>query len=534
MKASDHLWRLVHFLDKAESRFFRLFAQLQKGRKQYEHLYEAVSKVKNLDKYDESLIREQLDREGKLPARSFAVTKMYLFDNILKALRLLEEDKTVENRVRKLYHEASVLLSRGLINKSFSCVREAKQLAEKYECFSVLADLLSLEIYHNFVYLKPSGDPLAELEALYREKQTVLEKMALDAEANWLRDQAYILYRTWNTQPGESREARIRELRNHPFLKEPGKPRTFRSELFFHHAWALIYYIENKNKRLALYHSDRTLEIWDKYPAFKKEYPRLYKVNLFANLGTRHSFNNYLGFEDTLNEARKLESRTISEKTSDFQDTAHYHLLFLINACRFEEARQLVAELEEKIKGYSRRKYPLRKDKMITLYHNTAVLFFLAEEYDETLRWAQKLRKISGKKSMARLDIQYFAYILKLLVHFEKGEADKLDHIEPYVKKKLKTNDMLSGFDASVLSHIRKLNKSYIAEEDRKIYEGLLAEIKSSEQKHTKIRGRAEIKLWVESKLQRKKIADLLREQFEAAMAEARALSHSNDKAPSA
>lgn len=534
MKASDHLWRLVHFMDKAESRFFRLFARLQNGKKKYEHLYEAVSKAKNPDKYDEALIREQLDREGKLPARSFAVTKIYLFDNLLKALRILEEDKTVENRVWKLYHEASVLFSRGLMSKSLSYIREAKQLAEKHECFSVLADLLSLETYHNFFHLKTSGAPLAEFEALYREKKTVLEKMALDTEANWLRDQAYILYRTWNTQPGESREARIQELRNHPFFKEPGQFRTFRSELFYHHAWALIYYVENKNKSLALYHSNKTLEIWNKYPAFKKEYPRLYKVNLFANLGTRHSYNNYLGFEDILDEARNLESRTIFERTSDFQDTSHYHLLFLINTCRFEEAKQLVADLEEKIKDYFRRKYPLRKDKMITLYHNIAVLFFLAEEYDETLRWAQKLRKIAGKKSMTRLDIQYFAFILKLLVHFEKGESDKLDHIEPYVKKKLKTNEMLSEFDASVLSHIRKLNKSYIAEEDRKIYEGLLAEIEASEKKHTKIRGRAEIKLWVESKLQRKKIADLLREQFEAAMARARALSHSNDKSPSA
>ncbi|MCB0585448.1 MAG: hypothetical protein KDD06_09005 [Phaeodactylibacter sp.] len=519
MKPSDYLWRLIHYMEKAESRYFRLFAGMQNGKKNYEYLYEEVSKVKKLEKYDEALIRERLDKAGKVPARSFAVTKKYLFENLMRSLRLLHEDRDMESRVRKLYDEATLLFSRGLTEKSLEYTLEAKRLAEKYELFSILIDLLGLEIQHAFFSIKPSKSPFARFEALYREKKAAQEKLAQETEANRLRDQAFILYRTRNTQQGKDKERRIKELQNQPFLREPGKFLSFRSELYYHHAWAFIYLVENINKERALYHSGKTLEVWDKYPIFKEEYPRLYKVNLFGYLGNCHSFKDYSNYQITLEKARRLKSRTLTEKASDFQDTAHYELLFLINTNCYNEALKLAGELEEKIKDYFRRKYPLRKDKLVTFYYNTSLLLFVTGHYEDALRYIGEIRKVG--KTDIRLDIQYFTRILKLLILFEQGKYDQLDYKEPYVKKILKNNDMYSEFDATVLGHLRKLIKGDIESEERKTYQALLKDIGFSEEKFKKVRGREEIKIWARSKIERRPMAEVLTEMNEAAMAKA-------------
>ena len=122
---------------------------------------------------------------------------------------------------------------------------------------------------------------------------------------------------------------------------------------------------------------------------------------------------------------------------------------------------------------------------------------------------------------MTRLDIQYFTRILQLLIFFEKGENDQLDYKEPYVKKLLKNDDMLSAFDETVLSHLRKLNKSVNTGEEREIYQGLLSDIGSSEEKFKKVRGREEVKIWAKSKLENRKMAEILWEENQAAMAKA-------------
>lgn len=512
MKQGDHLWRLVYFMDKAEARHFRLFSQMQSGKKQYEYLYDEVNKVGKLEDYDEGLIRERLDRRGKIPARSFAVTKKYLFDTLLKSLRLLHEDRTVESRIRKQYEEASLLFQRGIMDKSQAHIREAKKQAVQYECFSVLLDLIDLEISHELLSLKRAKDPFSRIEALHREKEAVLGKLAQESEANKLRDLVFGLYRTANTQMGQKQARQLRDLKKQAFLKEPGGFTSFRSELFFHHSWGLIHTIENINPQQVFYHYRKMLEIWDKYLLFQKEYTRLYQVYLFGYLGTCHSFRDYSEFEAVLQKAEKLKPRTIFDQTSSFQDTSHYRQLFLMNTCRHEDALRFVKELDEKISWFRRRRYPLREDKLITLYYNISILLFVNERFDETMERLEKIRR-ELRDSQARLDVQYFTRILELLILFEKGEHDKLDHKEPYVKKLLMANDMLSEFDETVLGYIRKLNKGDTSSEAKALYQGLLDYIEASEKKFRKIRGREEVKIWAKSKLTGRPMTELMREQ---------------------
>ncbi|MCA9457527.1 MAG: CHAT domain-containing protein [Nitrospira sp.] len=438
-----------------------------------------------------------------------------LVKQLIEAVQpFLHEDKTVESRIRQRHDEALLLFKRGIMEKSLRYLQEAKKQAEQYECFTLLVDILNLELQHELASLGTIEAPYSHFEGLHREKEVVLEKLALETEAQHIRDLAFILYRTANTQGIERTLKQLMELKSRAFLQQPGKFSSFRAKLFFHHSWGLIHTVENINPTLTFSHHLKALELWDRHPIFKKEYPRLYKLNLFNYLSIRHSYRDYSDFEAVLNKAQEIESRTIVDKTSDFHDTYHYRLLYLMNTGSYEEALSLVEELEEKISDLTRQKYPLRKNKLITLYYNISILLFVIERYDEALEWIQKLRKEIQKSTATRQDIQYFAYILKLLIQFEKGEANQLDYREPYIKKLLRDNDMLSEFDEMVLTHIRRLNKSSLASEDHKLYQAMLRDIESSEKKFKKVRGREEVKLWVKSKLSERKMTDILKEEF--------------------
>ncbi|MCB0597943.1 MAG: hypothetical protein H6557_23370 [Lewinellaceae bacterium] len=517
MKSSDYLWRLVHFMDKSEARRFRLLAQTHNGDKNYLHLYDEVRKAKIAEEYDEAVIRESLDKDKKVPKGSFSVTKNYLLDNLLKALRFLNEESTVEGKIQRFYNEAQLLYDRGILAKSTKRLQKAKKLAKKYQCFPLLLDILRLEVNLLLSTMSSSQPEVSyqNMASLYAEQETAVKSLAQETEYHRLMHQAFVLFHTRNTMLGEKGAQLLQELKKSPALKKPERFLSFRSELLFHHAWGLIYTMENINPNLIFSHYQKTLEVWEKYPMFKKEYTRSYKVYLFNFLATCHSQQDYSSFGAILQKTQEMESRTIFERSRDFHNTYHYKLLLLMNSGEAEAAQNLAREVEEKVRLYKKRRYPLQQNKLLSLYYNIAVLLFASENFESALHWTEKIRK-ELRKAEARLDLKYFARILQLLILFERGEDDKLDHKEPYVKRLLKADNMLSEFDDTVLRYIRKLSKCRLPREERELFRGLLQEIQESEAKYRKISGREEVKLWAQSHLEGKKMIDLLREKFQA------------------
>ncbi len=520
MKPSDHLWRLVHLMDKSEARHFRLMAQVNNARKngekkKYEYLYDEIKSIEQAEGYNETAIREILNREGKVPAGSFSVTKNYLEDNLLKMLRYLNEDSTIEGKIRIFLDEAWLLFDRGIIERSAKYLKKARKLAQKYQCFTLLIEILKLEVNIQLSTMAQVERPYEKIARLYSEQEKAIKSLAQETEYNRLMNQAFILYQSRNTLPGEDGIQLLKALKESPALKTPERFRSFRSELLYHHAWGLVHTVENINPGQIFYHYQKTLEVWDKYPLFKKEYTRNYKLYLFNFLATCHTHQDYSSFEAILKKTEEMESRTIFERTRDFHNTYHYKLLFLMNSGKGEEAQALAAEVEEKVRAYKKQRYPLQQNKLLSLYYNIAILLFTTEKFTEAQRWTEKIRK-ELRKTSARQDLKYFSRILQLLILFESGEDDQLDYKEPYVKRLLKADNMLSEFDDMVLKYIRKLSKSRLPREDRRLYSSLLEEIEASEAKYRKIRGREEVKIWAQSHLEGKKMTSLVREKYQA------------------
>ena len=376
----DHLWLLIRFMDKAEARHFRMVSRLQQGGKQYEYLYDEISRIKHGKGYNEAEVREKLDKEGKIPAGNFAVTKNYLFDALLKSLLAVNEKASVDRQIWKLYQEAQLLFERGIWDKSLSRLHKAKGLAAKYQRFTFLIDILALESKHALLPQTPAESFSSLIARLDREMKEAIESLAQENEYTRIRNQAFAFFRTGNVSLGEKDIELLKELKQTAALQTPGRFLSFHSEALYHQIWFLIHRLEGVNKQAVRHSARMMVEVWESHPLFQEEYPRLYKVALFTYLSACHRKGDYTEFEEMLEKTDSIESRTIIERTSDFHDYYHYQLLFLLNTGRYEAAHQLARSLEKKLAEYTRLRYPLRKNKLITLYHNIAILLFVTEQ----------------------------------------------------------------------------------------------------------------------------------------------------------
>ena len=137
MLNSDPLYELVKSLSRSEKRYFKLQASLQTGKKNgdYVDLFEAIDKQ---SVWDESALKARFG-SGK----NYSALKRYLYDAILKSLRLFMADKNDRLAQLQLAQTAQVLLEKGLIQQALKVIDRLKVSCKKSD------DLQFLQLAEN-------------------------------------------------------------------------------------------------------------------------------------------------------------------------------------------------------------------------------------------------------------------------------------------------------------------------------------------------------------------------------------------------
>jgi tetratricopeptide (TPR) repeat protein len=127
MPKRDKLFLLVKSLTKSEKRYFSIFTQMHiKGDdNDYMKLFKEFERQEVLN---EQIIRENLSDE-KLMAH-YAVTKSYLYDLILKAMRSYSKHSP-DKKVLDLLQDAEFLYSKGIFDQALTLIEKAKEIASE-------------------------------------------------------------------------------------------------------------------------------------------------------------------------------------------------------------------------------------------------------------------------------------------------------------------------------------------------------------------------------------------------------------------
>ena len=494
MAVSNYLFELIKSLSPSEKRYFKLFSSLQKSRAEEKNYLRLFDFIAAQDAYDEEAILEAFAGENFI--KSLHVTKNYLYNLILKSLRIFEEErKNAHRQLSNLLMNASVLENRGLYDQSRDMLNRALKIAQKYD-----KHFFIIEILHKKISII-SGFQLKKIDENALDTFQLLDE-AFDRQS---KETAYLklYYRVslmMRTRDRENKQLKteVEEIAALPLLKIPPKKNSaFFTKVLFHLIHAAVFYFEEDMVQYnnAMYAS---LKVWDDHKQQKKESPHYYILQVANYLNSCHSVSDYSNFSERLQEIKSLRCTNFNEAAEAFQNVAFLELLYYLNTDNLDKAEQAIDGI---IQGLERYKKKINKARETSFYYNISILFFLVGKYEKALHWADKI--LNDEKNGHRKDLQRFAHILELIYHYELRNFRYAESRCQANYRKLKKWGSLNALEIMILKQFNSIlyptSKAELIERFRFINQKV-EELESEHDSNTFL-GIEELKIWLKSKL---------------------------------
>src|SRR3982751_1549027 len=192
---TDSLFQLIHSLQKAEKRNFKLYIKRSSGKEDLKiiQLFDALCK---LPEYDEKLLLKKLHPVTK---SQLANLKTHLYKQLLASLRLLKSTENIDLQLSEHLDYARLLYNKGLKLQSLKILEKAKEIAKENQKFNFLAQVISLEKKIETLHITRSS--LEKTEQLAEE---ALEISGHIDRVTRLSNLALLLYR-WYVKNGHAR-----------------------------------------------------------------------------------------------------------------------------------------------------------------------------------------------------------------------------------------------------------------------------------------------------------------------------------------
>ena len=176
----------------------------------------------------------------------------------------------------------------------------------------------------------------------------------------------------------------------------------------------------------------------------------------------------------------------------------------------FEAGLKLVPEVLQKLVRYERYVDPHR---VMVFYYKIAYLYFGNREYNKALDFLNDI--IHLKVGHLREDLQCYARLMQLLVHFELGNYELLEYLCNSVQRFLLKMKELNSLPMETLKFFRKIIKKPFGERDNaflSFQKQLLKISKDPFEKRALIY--LDIVTWVDSKINKKSLAQILKSKL--------------------
>ncbi len=439
---SDDLFNLVHSLTRQEKRYFRLLASMQRGEKKYLRLFEAISVQKE---HDDEQLRAALCDEGG--SEHLHVAKRYLFDMILRSLRLYREKNMPPLRTQNRLREVEILYEKGLMKPARKLWRKVREEAEYNGNY--LAMLIALEQEEK---LCRGGRGISATEFQKRREQMLLRLERL-CRLDYLNRRVLEVL----TDHGDvcKRKEMLREVVEDPLFHELPEGESFNyRELFFH--TRALYYFGLRRYRESLEELLRCNECFEDDPSLISRFPEVY-VKLLGNLITVLTRSGDSRSGEILTE---LGSRVASVLCASRCPVSvagklrvrilHYRLTHHARFGEFGECVALTAEAEENIERFG--PYADRFDVAHILYFLSCARFMQgdyrgAREYEE--------RIMVGREPRAGKPFYRFLRLYALILSFELGEIDRMENILRRIERSFARREAVPAIELLLHSFFR-------------------------------------------------------------------------------
>ena len=123
-RAPDILYQLIHSLEKAEKRHFKLYITRNSSNENLKivQLFDAMDKMKD---YDEKVLLKRLPAIQKSQLSNL---KAHLYKQLLASLRLLKSSDSLDLQLNEQFDYAHILYKKGLFQQSLRILERVKEL----------------------------------------------------------------------------------------------------------------------------------------------------------------------------------------------------------------------------------------------------------------------------------------------------------------------------------------------------------------------------------------------------------------------
>ena len=431
--SQDPTFELIQSLSPNEKRFFRLQSGAEKN---YLHVFDALDAMKEFDP-------EALKKKLKKKKLNISYEKNYLYNQILKSLRIYHTEASVKSRARAALDYVDVLIQKGLYEQAMRVLKKNETVFETYENFP---NLIALHDYEEAILHRTDGLNTPDAGAGFYGKRTeTLGKMQNLIDYRLLERQMISLHH--HSQFSISRE-KLQKIKKHRLLLED-KSQSFDAKFRYFQVNAMIAIYEHDYKKEAMWFRE-IIALINAHPEIKEAYYKIYYVVAL------HNYINACFICNDFTEAEKVigELKQLDEAAGYKQAELHCYALM-------DEA-SLYTQMGEPQKGAGVLTTMLEtlKQTQISDYsrsllaYATALVFFMNRQYRESAKTLQTL--IDEMKNSEYKDRQAFARVVLLINYYEMGKFDMIDYILNSTQRFLKINDRYYKTEKAMLSFFKK------------------------------------------------------------------------------
>ncbi|WP_299757552.1 hypothetical protein [uncultured Pontibacter sp.] len=419
--SQDAVFQLIKSMARSEKRHFRLLATRQgsSGDIKFLQLFDALDGTSD---YDEERVLRQVPGIRKV---QLANQKANLYKQLLASLRMYHANQNPDIQLHEQLDYARVLYNKGLYQQSLKMLEKVKVAAQQSSYLHISLSALNFEKQIEQQYITRSLEGRAE--QLTEETDSLVAHLSRTHHNSTLALRLYGLYiKLGHARTQDDRDQLTNFFKaNVPALNP--KEASFTEKLSFYQSHVWYHYILQDFKACYRY-AQKWVDLFEDEPQMKQQQTTNYIKGLHNLLLALYSMLYYSKFKEAL---KKLEDFAAESNRRSNPNIEMLLFLYIytnrINASymegRFTEGLKIVPEIRRNLNVFKQQLDPHRQ---LVFYYKIASLYFGSGDYSSTILYLQKI--IQYKDISLREDIQCFARILNLIVHYEAGKDELLEY----------------------------------------------------------------------------------------------------------
>jgi len=441
---------LIKSMTMNEKRHFKLsFSKNKIGpQSKYLLLFDLIHTNLNIN---ESFLKKKLS-VFNYSTKNISFDINYLNKIILKDLNTFHSEKSTDLRVKENLKSIEILFYKGLYKECLELIKKTKKINSKCNNHFLLLDLLNWEKKCTGYSLGFSKAQLIN-DTIYDQFQSINENRIITD----LYYQSYFLKNNFNKTSSDDINNKFKKLIKQDLsLINITESSSIESQIFYNLIHA-NYYSVSKKKEKELMYLEKTIDIFNSSPTYKKEKP-LDFISIYKRIIDHHKKGLESIFYEKIKKLRQFADIIDLQKSVAleriFFHTYKAELDFLINNSDIVSAKKIMQEI---ILVQKTNKYNIEPYYSIGLNYKFACIYICNNDFSDSLKHVNLILNEYDYKDRPATFTK--TEILNILIHFRNENFNLvIQNIERF-NKKFKPKFKLSQVEKVLLKNIYTFSK---------------------------------------------------------------------------